>query len=126
MGMFDKQPNFGERYKIGDRFVLHGARYDGSIKTVHGSAEKSTFIIATREEPNVRVEYSALGVGFARQAKAAEPSDFPVVVEYVSVATGNEGNSVKLLAPVPMDVLAYLGGDDGPAADMEVVGGAED
>jgi hypothetical protein len=126
MGMFDKQPNFGETFRIGDRFVLHGARYDGPIKTVHGSAEKSTFIIATREEPDTMTEYSALGVGFARQAKAAEASDFPVVVEYVSVATGNEGNSVKLLAPVPMDTKDFVAGDNGPPADMESVGGGDD
>lgn len=117
MGMFDKQPNFGEEFNPGDRFVLLGAHYDGEITTKHGKAEKSTFAIATREKQE-RVEYSALGVGFGRQARAAEPGDFPVVVEYVSVPTGNEGNSVKLLAPVAVNPRAFLDGEDGPAAEM--------
>lgn len=117
MGMFDKQPNFGEKFNVGDRFVLLSAHYDGEITTKHGKAEKSTFAIATRETPE-RVEYSALGVGFGRQARAAVQGDFPVVVEYISVPTGNEGNSVKLLAPVAVDPRAFLDGEDGPPAEL--------
>ena len=115
MGMYDKTPNFGEIFKPGDRFVVLGAQFVGTISTRFGDASKSIFTLVTREHPDRKVQYAVLGEGFARQAQNATPSDFPHVAEYVTVPTGKQGQSnVKLLAPVAMDPRAFIDGDDGP------------
>jgi hypothetical protein len=114
MGMYDKEPNFGETFAEGDRFVLLGAEYVGTIKTKFGSAEKSIFTIVSRDHPSVKRQYAVLGDGFAGQARRSERADFPHVAEYTSVPTAS-GNRVKLLARVDVDPLAFIDGDDGPA-----------
>jgi hypothetical protein len=114
MGMYDKEPNFGETFKEGDRFVILGAEYVGSISTREGPAEKSIFTIVSREHPSSKVRYSVLGIGFANQAKRASRDDFPHVAEYVTVPTGRGENRVKLLARVEVEPRAFIDGDDGP------------
>lgn len=114
MGMYDKVPNFGEAFVPGDRFVLLGAEYAGKINTRYGEAEKSVFTIVSRDKPTVKVRYSALGAGFARQAQNAERGDFPHVAEYTISATGKGDNEVKLLVRVDVDPRAFIDGDDGP------------
>jgi hypothetical protein len=112
MGMYDKDPNFGETFTEGDRFVVLGAEYVGTIRTARGEAEKSIFTIVSRLHPDRKVRYSALGKGFASQARRAERSDFPHVAEYTRVPSGE--NEVKLLAKVDVDPRAFIDGDDGP------------
>jgi hypothetical protein len=114
MGMYDKAPNFEETFNVGDRFVMLGAEYVGSIPTRYGAAEKSVLTIVSREHPDRKIRYSALGQGFARQAQNAERSDFPHVAEYVVVATGTSNNKVKLLARVDVDPREFIDGNDGP------------
>lgn len=116
MGMFDKEENFGEAFKEGDRFILNAAEYIGQIQTREGAAEKSIFTVITREHPDP-VRYSVLGVGFANQAKRAEPGDFPQVVEYITQPTGSGDNRVKLVAPVRVSPEDFLNGNDGPRMD---------
>jgi hypothetical protein len=117
MGMFDKEPNFGETFKEGDRFVILAAEYVGEIRTQHGKAEKSVFTIVSRDHPDRKIRYSVLGTGFAGQARRAEASDFPMVAEFVTVPTGNDGNRVKLLAKVDVTPRAFIDGEDGPAIE---------
>lgn len=117
MGMFDKEPNFGEAFSEGDRFVLVAAEYVGTINTREGPAEKSSFTIVSRAHPNERIRYSVLGVGFANQAKRARSSDFPQVVEFITEVTGTGENRVKLVAPVNVDPREFLNGNDGPPLD---------
>ena len=114
MGMYDKSPNFGETFNVGDRFVILNAEYAGTINTRYGDAEKSVFTIVSREHPTTKVRYSALGAGFARQSQNAERSDFPHVAEYVTVPTGKGNNTVKLLAKVNQDPRAFIDGEDAP------------
>lgn len=114
--MFDKEPNFGEAFKEGDRFVLDNAEYVGKIQTREGPAEKSSFTIRTQDhlEP---VRYSVLGIGFANQAKRASVDDFPQVVEFITEPTGSGDNRVKLVAPVRVEVEDFLAGNNGPRLD---------
>lgn len=121
MGMFDREPNFGETFTEGDRFVLMGAEYMGKISTREGPAEKSSFTIVSRAHPTEQIRYSVLGVGFANQAKRAKADDFPQVVEFITEATGTGDNRVKLVAPVNVDPRAFLDGEDGPPLDKETV-----
>ena len=121
MGMFDKEPNFGEAFKEGERFVLTGAEYVGKISTREGPAEKSIFKIVCREHPAEEVSYSVLGVGFANQARRAKDDDFPQVVEYITVPTGTGDNRVKIVAPVNIDPRQFLEGDDGPQLDDQTI-----
>lgn len=116
MGMFDKEANFGEAFKEGDRFILDNAEYMGKIQTREGPAEKCSFTIRTREHPEP-VRYSVLGVGFANQAKRSDPDDFPQVVEFITEPTGTGDNRVKLVTPVRVSPDDYLAGDDGPRLD---------
>lgn len=118
MGMFDRLPNFGEKFNTGDRFVLVGAEYTGEINTKHGKAESCLFTVVSRDEPKKKIKYQALGVGFARQAKEAEPGDFPRVVEIIRVPTSND-NEVKLLAPVDVEPRAFIDGEDGPPVNLD-------
>ena len=113
MGMFDREPNFGEAFSVGARFIITAAEYVGKISTREGPAEKSSFTIITRSDRQP-TRYSVLGVGFANQAKRSEPDDFPAVVEYVTEATGQGDNRVKLLAPVMVSPDEFLNGNDGP------------
>jgi len=62
-----------------------------------------------------------LGDGFAEQAKRAERGDFPCVVEYVKVPTGNGDREVKRLERVEVDPKAWYEGDDGPPLDLATV-----
>jgi len=128
--MFDREPNFGETFKEGDRFVLTAAEYVGTIQTREGPAEKSSFTIVSRSHPSEAVRYSVLGVGFANQAKRSKPDDFPVVVEFITEPTGTGDNRVKLVAPVEVEPRQFLSGDDGPALDVtatqKVKGGHDD
>lgn len=121
MGMFDREPNFGETFKEGDRFVLTAAEYMGKISTREGPAEKSSFTIVSRAHPTEAIRYSVLGVGFANQAKRAKDDDFPQVVEYITVPTGTGDNRVKVLAPVNVDPREFLDGNDGPPLDDQTV-----
>lgn len=114
MGMYDKEPNFEETFTEGDRFVLLDAQYVGTINTREGPAEKSLFTIVSREHPTIKRKYSALGVGFANQAKRAEKGDFPHVAQFTRVPTGQGDNKVKLLAKVEVDPRAFIDGEDGP------------
>src|ERR1700728_2594699 len=116
MGMFDREPNFGETFKEGDRFVLDAAEYMGKIQTREGPAEKSSFTIRTQENPEP-VRYSVLGVGFANQAKRADAEDFPQVVEFVTEPTGSGDNRVKLVAPVRVEPDEFLSGNNGTRLD---------
>jgi hypothetical protein len=120
MGMFDREPNFGEAFKEGDRFVLTSAEYIGKIHTREGVAEKSSFTIVSKEHPQEEVRYSVLGIGFANQAKRAEGDDFPRVVEYITLPTGTGDNRVKLVAPVNVDPRAFLEGNNGPPLDKGI------
>lgn len=122
MGMYDREPNFEDSFQVGSRFVLTGAEYVGSINTREGPAEKSIFTIVSREDPQTEVRYSALGIGFANQAKRAESSDFPHVAEYTRIATGQGDNKVKLLAKVEVEPRAFLNGEDGPPLEQESLG----
>lgn len=114
MGMYDREPNFEETFTEGDRFVLLDAQYVGTINTREGPAEKVLFTIVSREHPDVKRKYSALGVGFANQAKRAERGDFPHVAEFARVPTGQGENRVKLLAKVDVQPRAFIDGDNGP------------
>lgn len=117
MGMDDREPNFGEVFSEGSRFILMGAEYVGTINTRYGDAEKSLLDIVSREHPDKRVKYTTLGVGIANQARRSEPSDFPRVVELVAIPTGTGGNRVKRLVKVDVEPRDFLDGDDGPAID---------
>lgn len=116
MGMYESEPNFGETFDTNDRFILMGMRYVGTISTVHGPAEKTILRIVSRDHPDRIVEYSALGVGIANQAKRAKNDDFPHVAQLVSVDIGGN-KSVKRFAPIEIDPRSFLNGDDGPAPD---------
>jgi hypothetical protein len=120
MGMYDKTPNFGDAFVPGDRFVLCGAVYVGTISTRYGDAEKSLFTIVSRLLPEEKIVYSALGTGFARQAQNAVPADFPHVAEYTVIPTGKDRNEVKLLAKVDVDPRAFIDGNDGPALPVNL------
>lgn len=117
MGMDDREPNFGETFNEGARFILMGAEYVGTINTRYGDAEKSLLDIVSREHPDRRVKYTTLGVGIANQARRSERSDFPRVVELVAIPTGTGGNRVKRLVKVDVEPRAFLDGDDGPPVD---------
>jgi hypothetical protein len=120
MGMFDRDKNFGEHFKPGDRFILTSLRYVGEIETVHKGAQKSIAGIVTRgtETPE---KYSLLGEGFAEQAQRATRGEFPVVVEYVKVPTTGD-REVKRLEPVNIEPRKWFEGDDGPPLALETVG----
>jgi hypothetical protein len=113
MGMFDREPNFGEIFKEGDRFVLDAAEYIGKISTKEGPADKSSFTIRTQAKPEP-TRYSVLGVGFANQARRAEPGDFPQVVEFTTQPTASGDNRVKLVQPVNISPEEFLAGNNGP------------
>lgn len=125
MGMFDRDPNFGEKFSTGDRFVLVAAKYDGTMKTVHGDAEVSILTIVSRDEPKKKIDYRALGQGLAEQAKRASSGDFPQVVELQEIPTGNGDKKVKKLAPVLVDPREFLEGNDGPAP-VDISSGKKD
>lgn len=97
MGMFDRDDNFEENYRVGDVFTLVSLEYVGKIRTKYGEAEQSLAKILVDGEPKT---FSLLGIGFAGQARRAEPSDFPREVKYIREPTGDGSNEVKLFAPV--------------------------
>lgn len=115
MGFFDRDPNFGEKFKKGDRFIVTKAEDGGQISTVHGTAERCYLTVVTRDKQE-EVRYQALGMGLAEQARKAESKDFPCVVELQEVPTGKGDNVVKKLAPVLVDPREFLNGNDGPPA----------
>jgi hypothetical protein len=114
MGMFDRDKNFGECFSVGDRFIITSLHYDGELTTVHGQAQKSRAGIVVRGESLKPEKYSLLGEGFAEQAKRAEVTDFPAVVEYVKIPTTGD-KEVKRFEPIAMDPNDWFNGDDGPA-----------
>lgn len=96
MGMFDQHANFGEKFNVGDKFTLEGAKLGPVLNTVHGDAQSVLFKIGGEV-------YSALGAGFVAQAQRAEPGDFPVEVEYITVPPKKQGNNpTKLLWPTAL------------------------
>lgn len=117
MGMYDRAPNFEDEFHAGDRMVLMGLKYEGTVQTRVGPAEKVTVELVTRDSYPDVLTFSALGVGFAAQAKAAVPADFPHVAEYARVRQPS-GNEVKRFVPVNVAPKAWVDGDDGPAADI--------
>lgn len=116
MGAFDKRKNFEDEFSEGDKFVLLGLKYEGTIKTREGDADLTIARVRTgeRQAENLGI----LGRGIAGQARRAERSDFPCVVEYGRVQL-SEDRSMKVLAPVVIGesgCRAFVGGEDvGPA-----------
>lgn len=123
MGMYDPEPNFEDSFSEGDRFILMGMEYVGSIQTRFGPAEKVLLDIVSREHPTKRVKYSAIGRGFAAMAKRAERGDFPHVAEFIRVDLPG-GNQVKRFARVEVDPREFLNGDDGPELEPSQLGDA--
>ena len=128
MGLYDREPNFEEQFKPGDRMVLTGLQYVGTVNTKHGPAEKVFIDVVTRETyPNSSgrvVRYSALGVGFAALAKRATRGDFPHVAEFVRVPLPG-GKEVKRFAPVEITPAEWVKGDDGPPLPIEALGAGD-
>lgn len=122
MGMFDRDKNFGEVFKPGDRFILTSLVYEGEIQTVNGAAEKSRAGIVLRNEGGDKTpeKYSMLGKGFAEQARRAQRTEFPCVVEYVKIPLSND-KEVKRLEPVAVDPGEWFNGNDGPPLSTEMV-----
>lgn len=123
MSLFDREPNFEETFTEGDRFALVSLQFMGQISTVKGPAKKTLITVITRESYPNRATYSALGEGFAAMAQRAQPSDFPVIVEYARVPLAS-GNSVKRLEPVlkdgePLNPGNWRQGDDGDPIVIE-------
>lgn len=126
MGMFDRDPNFGEKFTPGDRFILCGIKYEGEIQTVHGTAKRSTVKIVTRDETDKKpISYTALGDGFALQAQRVATGDLPAVVEYVKIPIGND-REVKRFEPVGIGPQEWFDGNDGPALVMAEAGSSEE
>lgn len=122
MTMYEQDPNFEEKFKVGDRMVLTGMIYNGPISTRFGKAEKVTLLVVTRESYPAVEKYSALGQGFANLAKRATAGDFPHVAEFIHVPLG-DGKHVKRFAPVtngdgPLDPKEFIDGNDGDPIDM--------
>lgn len=111
--MFDREPNFEDHFTVGDRFVITGMQYVGSISTKFGPAEKTLITAVTRDSYPAKTTYSAIGAGFANLARRSERGDFPTVVEYRRVQLG-EGRELKTFAPVAIEPRAFVEGDDGP------------
>lgn len=124
MSMYDREPNFEDTFKVGDRMVLMDAVFVGTINTRFGAAEKSLLTVVTRESYPNRNTYSALGAGFANLSRRASRADFPHVAEYILVALGGD-KTVKRFAPVmddtggQLDPKAWVGGDDGVPVDAD-------
>jgi hypothetical protein len=112
-------PNFGETFTTGDRFIVTDAKDGGAIKTVHGEAQRGLFQIVSRNHPDKKVLYQALGEGLAEQARKAEPGDFPCVMELVAIPTGKGDNKIKRLILIDVAPRAFIDGDDGPALTVE-------
>lgn len=116
MGMYDREPNFEDTFSEGDRLILMGMEYVGSVNTKFGSAEKVIIDIVSRADTPTggkRERYSAIGRGFAAMARRAERGDFPHVAEYVRVELAG-GNTVKRFERVDVAPRDFLNGDDGP------------
>lgn len=100
MGFFDREPLFGEHFKPGARFILHGAEYTGTIGTMHGDAERTVVDVtplgADGNPIGNRDKYAVLGIGIANQAKRMVDGDLPATVVFVEEQTGTQGNTVKL------------------------------
>lgn len=118
--MYDQEPNFEESFGVGDRMVLMGLQYVGSINTRYGNAEKTLITVVTRESYPSRKTYSALGAGFANMARRAERGDFPHVAEYITVDLGG-GKAVKRFARVEVDPKEWIDGEDGPPVDVDAL-----
>lgn len=116
--MYDRAPNFEDEFKSGDRMVLTALRYEGTVQTRVGPAEKVTVSLVTRDSyPNV-LTFSALGVGFAAQAKAAVPTDFPHVAEFARVRQPS-GNEVKRFVKIDgVTPKEWVEGKNGPKVDI--------
>lgn len=132
MGMYDRDPNFEEHFEVGDRFVVTGMEYVGTINTRFGEAHKTLITIVTRDSYPKRVTYSVIGAGFANLAQRADRADFPHVAEYVRVQL-DARRDVKRLARVDVEPRDWKDGDDGPPVDVDAltpassgVGAAED
>jgi hypothetical protein len=117
MGLFDRDVNFGETFRPGDRFILTSLTYEGEIDTVHGKAQKSRAGIVIRGDDESPEKYSLLGSGFAEQARNAERGDFPCVVEYVLIPLAGD-REVKRLVPVDVTPRNWFEGDDGPPVTL--------
>lgn len=123
MSLFDREPNFEEHFKVGDRFVLMNLTFSGTIQTRVGKAERSVLTAVTRDSYPRQIAYSVLGVGFRAMAEQATESDFPVVVEYVRVPLAG-GKEVKRLARVmngetPLTPMDYVHNSvDGDPIDL--------
>lgn len=118
MGMYDREPNFEENFSEGDRFVITGMEYAGTINTRFGPAEKTLIQIVSREHPTVKRTYSAIGSGFAQLAKRADRGDFPHVAEFIRVKL-DEKREVKRFAPIDVDPRAFIDGENGPPLSAE-------
>lgn len=124
MGMYDREENFEEKFKVGDRVVLTAMRHIGAINTRFGPAEKVLITVVTRKSYPSATTYSAIGQGFAAQAQASTPADFPHVAEYVRVRLPS-GNEVKRFMPVPglpagkEGCAAWVKGNDGGKVVVE-------
>ena len=118
MGMYDKEPNFEETFSTGDRFVITGMEYAGTINTRFGQAEKTLIQIVSRDHPDVKRTYSAIGAGFAQLAKRADRGDFPHVAEFIRVKL-DEKREVKRFAPIDVEPRAFIDGDNGPPLSAE-------
>lgn len=108
--LFEREPNFEDHFKVGDRFVLMGLQYMGPMRTKMGLAERSVVTAITRESYPARLSLSVIGVGFKNMAERATVGDFPVVVEYIRVPLSG-GREVKRLAPVTKDGEPLTPGD---------------
>lgn len=122
MSMFDREPNFEDTFKVGDRFVVTSLKYMGTINTRFGPAHRSTITIVTRDGYPRRSTYSVIGVGFKNLAERSSVTDFPVVVEFITVELPNN-RSVKRIAPVTLngeklDPRTFVNGEDGDPIDM--------
>jgi hypothetical protein len=111
--MYDREPNFEEHFTEGDRFVITGMNYVGSINTKFGPAEKTLITIVTLDSYPEKTTYSAIGAGFANLARRSERGDFPHVAQFMRVDLG-EGKTLKTFSPVMIEPRAFVEGDDGP------------
>lgn len=117
MGMYDQEPTFEDHFQPGDRMVLMGLEYVGTITTRFGDAQKVRVSVITRESYPNRLVFSALGAGFANLAQRASAQDFPHVVQYVRVPLA-DGKDVKRFVRVDVSPADWKDGDDGPAIDL--------
>lgn len=120
MGMYDREPNFEENFDVGDRMVVVGMEYVGTINTRFGEAHKTLVTLVTRDSYPKRTTYSVIGAGFANLARRAERSDFPHVAEYVRIQL-DERRDVKRFARVDVAPRAFVEGDDGPPVDVDAL-----